>query len=206
MRIASQVGLEGLSIGGLAEKLQLSKSGLFAHFRSKETLQIQVLDAAAAAFSQAVVRPAVQAPRGEPRLRALFDNWMSWARGEIDMPGGCLFVTASVELDDRPGPVRDRLLKLQKEWLEVRVRVAGTGVEQGHFRKDSDPEQIAHDLYSIMLGYHHAARLLRDSKAEKRARRAFEDLIQAHRAVGTALAATSGRATKQTGKRAEQES
>jgi AcrR family transcriptional regulator len=173
--LASQMGLEGLSIGSLASNLKLSKSGLFAHFQSKERLQIMVLDAAAQSFSDSVVRPAVKEERGLPRIRALFENWLGWAntRG----PGGCIFVAASAELDDRPGPVRDHLVKLQKEWLNVRIRIAMTGVEQGHFKSDLDCEQFAYDFYGIMLVYHHAARLLKDPKAEKRARRSFESLL-----------------------------
>ena len=112
--LASRVGLGGLTIGTLAEDLQLSKSGLFGHFRSKEALQIQVLDHAAARFVDAVVRPALAQPRGEPRLRSLFHRWLDWARSS-PMPGGCLFVAAATELDDQAGPVRDRLELLQRD-------------------------------------------------------------------------------------------
>lgn len=176
--LASQVGLEGLSIGGLATALNLSKSGLFAHFQSKESLQIQVLETAAQVFTEHVIRPALGAPRGEPRVRALFENWLKWASSERN-PGGCIFVSAAAELDDRPGPVRDRLLRISKDWLNTRIRIAMTGVEKGHFRSDLDPEQFAYELYAIMLAFHHASRLLRDPKAENRARRAFENLVQA---------------------------
>ncbi|MDQ2870059.1 MAG: TetR/AcrR family transcriptional regulator [Acidobacteriota bacterium] len=181
MRLASEVGLSGLSIGRLATDLEMSKSGLFAHFHSKETLQSQVLDRAASLFVSIVVRPALAAPRGEPRLRALFERWLDWTK-TAGLPGGCLFVTAAVELDDRPGPVRDRLVALQKEWLEVIARVASTGISEGHFAGNLDPDQIAHDLYAVMLGYHHAARLLRDPRAADRARAGFETLLMASRA------------------------
>src|SRR5712691_7251134 len=103
--LASQVGLTGLTIGALADHLRLSKSGLFAHFRSKEALQIQVLEHAAASFVEAVVRPALPLPRGEPRMRALFERWLEWDQSGA-LPGGCVFVAAATELDDRPGPVR----------------------------------------------------------------------------------------------------
>ncbi|MBL7714360.1 MAG: TetR/AcrR family transcriptional regulator [Bdellovibrionales bacterium] len=176
--LASQLGLEGLSIGLLANTLNLSKSGLFAHFQSKEALQIQVLDAGALIFSEMVVRPAIQEPRGEPRIRAIFEKWIQWVQSKSNA-GGCLFVAASAELDDRAGPVRDHLVKIQKDWLNTRVRVAMTGVEKGFFRSDLDCEQFAFEEHGIMLAYHHTARLLRDPKAEVRARQAFERLIQA---------------------------
>jgi AcrR family transcriptional regulator len=182
VRLATQVGLEGLTIGRLATELHLSKSGLFAHFRSKETLQIQVLDAAAERFVDEVVKPAVREPRGEPRVRALFDRWLGWARSNSG-PGGCLFVAAAAELDDRPGPVRDRLVALQKGWLEMIAIVFRTGVTEGVFRTDLDPEEFAHDLYAVMLGFHHAKRLLKDPRAEARAQAAFGRLLAAARAA-----------------------
>lgn len=178
--LASKVGLEGLTIGALATELNLSKSGLFAHFQSKETLQVQVLDHGAAVFVESVVRPALAAPRGEPRLRALFERWLDWARS-APLPGGCLFVQAAVELDDRPGPARDRLVEYQRQWLDVIATTLRKGIEAGAFRPDADTMQFAHDLYGVMLAYHHASRLLRDPEAETRARRAFEALLGAAR-------------------------
>src|SRR6266581_4249093 len=138
VRFASQVGLSGISIGRLAGDLGLSKSGLFAHFQSKETLQIQVLEAAADRFVKEVIRPALAQPRGEPRLRALFERWLAWAKSQ-KMPGGCLFVAAAVELDDRPGPVRDKLVRLQLEWLGVIANVVKTGVAERELRANIDP-------------------------------------------------------------------
>ena len=179
-RLATHTGLEGLTIGKLAAELGLSKSGLFAHFRSKETLQIQVLETAAARFVDEVVRPALRQPRGEPRLRALFDRWREWSRSNSGS-GGCVFVAAASELDDRPGPVRDRLVALQKDWLEIIANVYRAGVAQREFRADADPDQFAYDLYSVMLGYHHAARLMRDPRAEERAQAGFETLLSAFR-------------------------
>lgn len=180
--VASAAGLDGITIGRLAGDLHLSKSGLFAHFRSKEALQIGVLQAAAEHFGEAVVRPALAHPRGKIRLRALFDRWLAWA-ADGDTLGGCIFVAAAVELDDRPGPVRDLLVSLQKGWLECIARVVRTGIATREFRAKTDPEQLAHDLYGVMLSYHHASRLLRDPQAEKRARRAFEALLKAAAAV-----------------------
>lgn len=174
--LASSVGLEGLTIGRLAGDLGLSKSGLFAHFGSKEGLQVQVLEHAAARFTELVIRPALRAARGEPRLRALFERWRRWPR-ESGLPGGCFFVQAAVELDDQPGPARDLLVEQQRGWLGVIATVVRGAVTEGHFRADVDPEQLAHELQGVMLAWHHAARLLRDPRAEPRARAAFEALV-----------------------------
>lgn len=180
VRLATEIGLEGLSIGRLATDLGLSKSGLFAHFRSKEALQIQVLDAAAERFIDEVVRPAVREPRGEPRVAALFERWLAWTKSNSGR-GGCLFVAAAAELDDRPGAVRDRLVALQKGWLETVAIIVSKGIAARDFRDDLDPDEFAHDLYAIMLGFHHAARLLRDPRAEARAHAAFERLLSSAR-------------------------
>lgn len=174
--LASRTGLEGLTIGGLAEDLGISKSGLFAHFRSKESLAMQVLEHAAARFVDTVVKPALAVPRGEPRLRAVFERWREWPKAS-GMAGGCFFVAAAAELDDRPGPARDLLVRQQKDWLEILAGIVRSAIDEGHFRKDVDPDQMAHDLFGIMLVYHHAVRLLRDPKADARARRAFEELV-----------------------------
>lgn len=177
VRLASQLGLEGLSIGALADQLALSKSGLFAHFRSKESLQIQVLDTASAYFVDAVVRPAVQEPRGLSRLTALFENWIRW-NTKKGLPGGCIFIAASAELDDRPGPVRDHLVKLQSQWQETRRRIVQSGIDNGDFRPDLDAAQVGFELFGVLMSYHHASRLLTDPEAETRVRRAFADLVE----------------------------
>jgi AcrR family transcriptional regulator len=180
--LATQVGLEGISIGRLAEDLQLSKSGLFAHFQSKESLQLQTLEHAAARFIELVARPSVRAPRGEARVRALFKNWMLWPV-RSGSPGGCFFASAILEYDDRPGLVRERLVELQKDWLAVIANVVGTAIATGEFRGDVDPEQFAHDLYGIILAAHLFHRLLRDPKAKSRSSHAFEALISAARSA-----------------------
>jgi AcrR family transcriptional regulator len=175
--LASQVGLTGLTIGVLADDLHLSKSGLFAHFKSKEALQIDVLDHAADRFRDTVVRPALQEPRGAPRIRALFERWLAWER-DVALPGGCLFVAATAELDDRPGPVRDRLVALQRDWITAIAVSFRKGIEAKRFRRDADPAQLAQDLHGIMLSYHLHTRLLGDAGAEGRARRAFDRLLE----------------------------
>jgi AcrR family transcriptional regulator len=177
MDLARTAGLEGLTIGRLADDLSLSKSGLFAHFGSKEALQVQVLERAAERFVDIVVRPALAVRRGRPRLEALFEHWLEWER----RPGGCIFIQAAAELDDRPGPARQRLIQLQRDWLDAIATTARGAVVEGHFKSGVDPVQFAHDLNAIILGYHHAERLLDDPDAEARARTAFERLLQSAR-------------------------
>jgi AcrR family transcriptional regulator len=175
--LAAVVGLEGLSIGRLADDMGLSKSGLFAHFGSKEALQVQVIDEAARQFVQEVMVKALTKPRGEPRVRAFFDAWLRWG----DRPGGCFFVAATTELDDRPGPAREALSKTMRDWLDALATAARIGVEEGHFRKDLDPHQFAYELYSLMLGHHMFARFLKDPKALARTRRGFDALVASAR-------------------------
>ena len=177
VEVARRTGLSGLTIGSLAEQAELSKSGLFGHFRSKEALQLQVLEHARALFEEFVARPALRAPRGESRLRALYDRWLSWDA----VPGGCPFVAAATEFDDRPGAVRDRLVQDQRDMFEMIATVFRTGIAEGHFRDDADPDQFAQDFYGVVLARHHAVRLLGDDRADMRARHAFEALIAAAR-------------------------
>ena len=176
VELASRLGLEGLTIGRLAEDLELSKSGLFAHFQSKEALQVEVLRHAGERFVEEVIRPSLKTARGEPRLRALFTRWLDWARGK-SLPGGCLFVAAATELDDKEGPVRDELVRTQRQWVSFLAGALKIAAEEGHVEKDADPEQFAQDLYGIMLAWNHASRLLGDPKADKRAKTAFDNLL-----------------------------
>jgi AcrR family transcriptional regulator len=175
--LAVRVGLEGLSIGALAQALGMSKSGVFAHFKSKEALQVAVLDDAADRFVEAIVRPALRAPRGEPRLRALFEAWIGWFESRHARGDGCPFTVASFELDERAGPPRDRLFAQQRDLLELIAGVAKVGVAEGHFREDLDPEQLAFEMHAMILKYHHAVRLMGDAKAPTRVRTAFERLV-----------------------------
>jgi AcrR family transcriptional regulator len=181
MGVATQIGLEGITIGRLAEDLSLSKSGLFAHFQSKEALQLQVLEHAASRFVETVVRPALAAPRGERRVRAVFEHWLAWA-SRASSGAGCFFVAAAAELDDRPGPARDALVAQQREWMRTLATVVRTAIAAGHFDTDTDPEQFAFELYGVMLACHHAGRLLGDARAARRAQRAFETLLASVRA------------------------
>jgi AcrR family transcriptional regulator len=177
LAIASEVGFTGLTIGQLAEQTGMSKSGLFAHFRSKEALQLETLEWARDRFTDVVVRPTLAAPRGEQRVRTLFDRWLAW-EAEF-LRGGCIFITATIEFDDQPGPMRDAVVRNQQDWMDFVATVAGTAVSEGDFRADLDTEQLAFTLQGLMLGYHHAARLMRDPKALDHTRRALDQLLQA---------------------------
>lgn len=176
LALASEMGLEGVTIGTLAERARLSKSGLFAHFDSKEALQIAVLDEAVRRFVDQVVSPALRKPRGEPRLRALLENWLRWANADF-MPGGCVFVASIAELDDRPGPVRDRLAESQRDWLDTLATASRIAVEEGHFRKEVDPAQLAQEFLALAYGTHLISRLLRDPKAESRLHVAIDRIL-----------------------------
>ncbi|MPV35870.1 TetR/AcrR family transcriptional regulator [Georgenia subflava] len=176
---AYRVGVGGLTIGMLATATGMSKSGLYAHFSSKEALQHEVLAQARTEFVEMVVRPALAAPRGEPRMRALFEHWLH--SGMVRAPGGCLFVKASAELDEQTGPVRDQLAQDHRDLYDSIARIFRTGVTEGHFRPDADPDQFAVDLDGIMLAFYHWHRLLQDPLAEERARRSFENLLAAAR-------------------------
>lgn len=173
---ASVAGLGGVTIGELAKRAGMSKSGLFAHFKSKEQLEVAVLDEARDRFVAHVVAPALKAPRGLPRIRALFERWMEWEEADFQ-PGGCVFMAAAMDLDDQPGVARDHLVATQRDWIQTIQTAARIAVTEGHFRADLDVEQWAYELWGLALGYHWYSRLLRDPKALERAQRAFERLL-----------------------------
>jgi AcrR family transcriptional regulator len=177
--LASRVGLGGLTIGSLAAATELSKSGLYAHFASKEALQVEVLQRARDRFTDAVMRPALATARGEPRLRAIFERWIAWQ--SEGLAGGCLFVDAASEFDDQEGPVRDELVRAERDKAESIAIVVGTAVSEGHFRDDVDVGQFAYELEGIILAHHHARRLMRDRRAGERAHLAFDRLVESCR-------------------------
>ena len=175
-RLAARDGLEGLSLATLAGELSMSKSGLFAHFRSKEALQLEMLRTASDRFVAKVLTPAFREPRGLPRIKALAENWRRWAT-DPSLPGGCIFVAASAELDDSEGPVRAYVVDQQRALLDTIARAARIAIEQGHFRRDLDVQQFAFEMEGIYLAFHHAQRLLRDPSAAGRAKTALDRLI-----------------------------
>jgi AcrR family transcriptional regulator len=175
LELVSTVGLDKLTIGALAGATGMSKSGLFAHFHSKEQLQLQVLVEARQRFIEIVIAPALKKPRGEARLRAIFESTMK--QWEHDLPGGCIFHAVSAELDDQPGPARDYLVETQRDYADTLRRAAEIAIEEGQFRKDLDLDQFVFELGSITAAYHHFGRLLGDPNAEQRAHNMFEGLL-----------------------------
>jgi len=170
--LASHMGLEGLSIGALAEVTQMSKSGVFAHFGSREELQISVIREYHARFEDEVFFPAIKEERGLPRLRALFERWIR--RVSVELDSGCIYISGAVEFDDRPGPVRDALASMVRAWHAALARAIRLAVQAGQLRADTDPEQMLFELHGLILALHHDARFLRSPGALDRARAGFE--------------------------------
>jgi AcrR family transcriptional regulator len=178
--IASEVGFTGLTIGQLAERTGMSKSGMFAHFKSKEALQLETLQRARERFTDVVIRPTLSAPRGIERVQMLVERWLDWATEGLE--GGCIFVAGAVEYDDRPGPMRDAVVQNERDWLDFVATVAGTAVAEGDFRADLDTGQFAFTVQGLMLSYHHAKRLLGDPRALEHTRQAFDQLVASSQA------------------------
>ena len=188
LNLAAQIGLEGLSIGALAEVTGMSKSGVFAHFGSREELQISVVREYHARFEQEVFYPAMQAPRGLPRLRALFANWMKRTSAEID--SGCIYISGAVEFDDWPGPVRDALAESVNTWLAAILRAVLQAQEEGQLQADADAKQISFEIHALILALHYEARFLRSPDSLARANSGFDNIL-ARCATPEALAAST---------------
>ncbi|QKV51780.1 TetR/AcrR family transcriptional regulator [Comamonas antarctica] len=175
LHLASQAGLEGLSIGALAAATGMSKSGVFAHFGSREELQISVVREYHQRFEQEVFFPAMQAPRGLPRLRALFDLWMK--RTSVELDSGCIYISGAVEFDDRTGPVRDALADSVNTWHAAMRRTIVQCREQGDLHADTDEAQLLFEVHGLILALHYEARFLRAQGAMQRARQGFENIL-----------------------------
>ncbi len=173
--LATQIGLEGLSIGALAEVMHMSKSGVFAHFGSRDELQMSVIREYHTRFEHEVFFPALKAPRGLPRVRQLFDNWMQRTSVEID--SGCIYISGAVEFDDRPGPVRDALASSVQVWLDAVRRAIEQAVEQGHLRQNTDAAQMGFEIHALILALHYEARFMRNPDSLHRAVKAFESIV-----------------------------
>jgi AcrR family transcriptional regulator len=197
LALASSMGLEGLSIGALAEVTQMSKSGVFAHFGSREELQISVIREYHQKFEEEIFFPAIREARGLPRLRSLFEHWVRRVSVEID--SGCIYISGAVEFDDRPGPVRDALASMVRAWHAALERAIVIAVEEGHLRTDTDPLQMLFEIHGLILALHHDARFLRLPGATDRARAGFERIAN-HYAVAvpplTAAKAAPARARR----------
>ena len=177
-QIVRKEGFEGLSIGTVASSVGMSKSGVFAHFGSREDLQLAVLDAAAQRFTEQVFLPAIREPRGLARLEAIGRRWMKWLRSE---QGGCPMVSAAIEYDDRPGVIRERVIFYQTRLRTELARAIGMAVETGELRADTDPAQLAFEVFGIELAMHHDSRLFGFEEAHARGDRALGRLIASHR-------------------------
>lgn len=173
--LATQIGLEGLSIGALAEVMHMSKSGVFAHFGSREELQISVVREYHARFEEEVFFPALQQARGLPRLSAMFHNWMR--RTSIEIDSGCIYISGAVEFDDRPGPVRDALAGSVQTWLAAMHRAVVQAREVGHLRPDADAEQMAFEIHGLILALHYEARFLKSPGSVDRANTGFANIL-----------------------------
>jgi AcrR family transcriptional regulator len=174
--LAGNIGLEAVSLGVLATETGLSKSGLFAHFKSKEALQLDVIDEVAERFSRSVIRPALGAPRGEPRVRAFFDRYLDWI-AHCRPDGGCIYMSLCQEYADRPGPVRDKLVAGQLEFNQTLARIVQTAKDEGHFRADVNVELFAFEFMGIEMAYQHHLKFLQLPGALPYARAAFDDLL-----------------------------
>ncbi len=184
LKHASVAGFEGLTIGTLATETGMSKSGLFAHFGSKEELQIATLDEGVRRFSESTVLPALSAPRGLKRLQAMCDNWLTWtARNDLT---GCPMMTASQEFDNKPGPVRDAVVEHMRRLHQSLVKSVQMAIDNGEFAASTDAEQVAFELFGIISSCYRSRNLFQDSHADQRARRAFERLINSCLAASAA--------------------
>ncbi|WP_107875647.1 TetR/AcrR family transcriptional regulator [Pseudoduganella sp. UC29_71] len=179
LELASRDGLEGLTIGLLADKMNMSKSGVFAHFGSREDLQLEVLKLYHHRFEQEVFFPSIKEPRGLPRLRAMFARWISRVSEEI--ASGCIYISGAVEYDDRPGPIREELVGMVTAWQSALLRSVQQAIDTGDLKQDTDAQQLVYEMYGLILAVHHDARFLRTPGSVERARIGFNRLIENYR-------------------------
>lgn len=178
--MAAAQGLESLSLGQVAKRLDISKSGVFSRVGSREALQQAVLDEYERRFVEAVFTPAMAQPRGLPRLNALMSLWIERACN-VELLTGCIYIAVAFEFDDVESPLREILENNLRRWRGVMVRTVRQALDEGHLRPDTDPEQLVFEVYSLMIGLMHDARFLRDPKARERVRAAYERLISTYR-------------------------
>lgn len=179
LELASRNGLEGLTIGLLADRMSMSKSGVFAHFGSREDLQLEVVKLYHHRFEQEVFYPSIKEARGLPRLVAMYTRWVK--RVSVEIASGCIYISGAVEYDDREGPIREQLVSMVRAWQEALLRSVQQAVEIGHLRADVDAAQLVFEMHGLILALHHDARFLRNPGAVERARAAFERLVENYR-------------------------
>lgn len=178
LKMATQLSLESVTIGNLAKATQLSKSGLFAHFQSKENLQLEILKYAGELFGDRVIIPAIKAKAGVARIKTLVKNWIEWSS---QITGGCIFVSSSTEFADRPGKVHDFIIQQQEIWVGSLRRIARSAIQAGDFRSDIDCSQFAFDLYSLLLGFYYYDKLLSKAETKTHQEAALEQLLDNYR-------------------------
>lgn len=176
LALMSQSGLEGVTLGVLADQVGMSKSGLFAHFRSKEEVQISLLEHTAEVGARRIIAPSMKEPEGLPRLKSLVKNWFGWA-ARAGLPGGCPVAAGLFEFDDVPGPVHDKILAMEAEWRGLLTKTVREASALGHLRRDLDVAQFVWELCGIYLSHHAAQRFLKSPDADRRAKTAFEALL-----------------------------
>lgn len=179
LELASRNGLEGLTIGLLADRMSMSKSGVFAHFGSREDLQMEVLKLYHHRFEQEVFFPSVKEPRGLPRLESMFARWLK--RVSVEIASGCIYISGAVEYDDRPGPIRDALVAMVRAWQGALLRAVQQSIDVGALQPGTDAQQLVYEMYGLILALHHDARFLRIPGAVERAHRGFARLIENYR-------------------------
>jgi AcrR family transcriptional regulator len=175
LEIASKSGLEGLTIGGLAESVSMSKSGVFAHFGSREELQVDVVKAYHQLFQELVFSPALLKPKGLPRLNYMISSWLKMSIG--DDTSSCFFIAGAAEFDDRPGIVRDELVASVQEWRSALLRSIKESIAVGHLKKSTDAQALLFQIYSIVLGVHHDSRFLENPKSLAIANKLIKDML-----------------------------
>ena len=180
--LSSRDGLEGLTIGLLADRMNMSKSGVFAHFGSREDLQIEVLKLYHQHFEQEVFHPSMRETRGLPRLKSMFARWIK--RVTIEIASGCIYISGAVEYDDRPGAIREELEGMVRAWQDALYRCVEQCVEMGHLCADTDAQQMVYEMYGLVLALHHDARFIKRPGSVDRAQVGFDRLLQSYQTVG----------------------
>ncbi|MBI3229127.1 MAG: TetR/AcrR family transcriptional regulator [Burkholderiales bacterium] len=185
LNLASRDGLEGLTIGLLADKMNMSKSGVFAHFGSREDLQSEVLKLYHSNFEREVFFPSIKEARGLPRLQAMYARWIK--RVTVEIASGCIYISGAVEYDDRPGPIREELAGMVRAWQEALLRCVQQTIACGDFKPDTDPHQVVFEMYGLILALHHDARFLRMPGSVNRAQAGFDRLIDCYQAEASSV-------------------
>jgi len=176
LQLASRNGLEGLTIGLLADQMHMSKSGVFAHFGSREDLQMEVIKLYHANFEQEVFFPSLKEKRGLPRLRSMFLLWVN--RVSVEIASGCIYISGAVEYDDRPGELREKLSSMVTTWQQALRKAVVQAINCGDLSVDTDPDQLVFEMYGLILALHHDARFLKIPSSFDRAHSGFQRLIK----------------------------